>query len=211
MKISPSILDANFQNLQSELDSIATADRIHLDIMDGQYVSNITFGALIFGKIQFPVETEVHLMVDDPQNQFEVFKNIGVSGITFHIENTGQEKAIKFLKDLKSLDLRPGICVDAYTSIDELSDEILDLSDQILLMSVKAGKGGQSFMPEVFDKVKNLRKRGFQGELEVDGGVNLENIVQLKEVGVDMVVVGSFLMKKEPEQRKDVIKKFQRV
>ena len=211
MKISPSILDANFQNLQAELGSIETADRIHLDVMDGQYVPSITFGASLFRQIKFPIETEVHLMVDDPERQFEAFKALGVSGITFHIENTGEEKAKDYLKHLKSLDLRAGICVDGYTPTNELSDEILTIADQILLMSVKAGKGGQSFMPEVFDKAKDLRVRGFLGEIEVDGGVNLENVEQLKEAGVDIVVVGSFVMKKKAEERENIIKQFQNI
>ena len=211
MKISPSILDANFQYLQTEIDSIATADRIHLDIMDGQYVPGITFGAALFRQLQFPVETEVHLMVDNPERQFEAFQAIGVSGITFHIENTGEEKAVEYLKHLKSMKLRAGICVDGHTPQNELSDEILTIADQILLMSVKAGKGGQFFMPEVLDKIKILRERGFKGEIEVDGGVNLENAVPLKEAGVDIVVVGSFLMKKDEQTRKDIIQQFQSI
>lgn len=209
MKIAPSILDANFQNLQSEIDSLATADRIHLDIMDGQYVPSITFGAPLFKQITFPKAAEVHLMVDDPQNQFDAFQELGVSGITFHIENTGPAKAVEFLKYLRSLKIKAGICVDGYSSVDMLSDEVLTLADQVLLMSVKAGKGGQSFMPEVLEKAKRLRSRGFSGEVEVDGGVNLENVKLLKETGVDIVVVGSFLMKRASLERLEVIRQFQ--
>ena len=95
MKISPSILDANFGALQGELDSIATADRIHLDIMDGHYVPNMSFGPSIFSRVRFPIETEAHLMVDEPEKFFDMFEAIGVGGITFHIENTGNETATK--------------------------------------------------------------------------------------------------------------------
>ncbi len=210
MKISPSILDANFQSLQTEVDSIATADRIHLDIMDGQYVPAITFGGKILDSINFPIETEAHLMVDDPEKQFDRFIDLGVKGITFHIENTGKDAA-KFLQELKNKNIRAGICVDGYTSVDVLSDEVLDLADQILFMSVKAGKGGQSFMPEVLEKIKNVRARGFNGEIEVDGGVNLDNVNDLKDAGADIVVVGSFVMKKPAEERPGIIKSFQDV
>ncbi len=209
MKISPSILDANFQTLQSEIDSIVSADRIHLDVMDGQYVPGITFGASILKKIQFPVETEVHLMVDDPEQQFDAFESLGVNMITFHIENT--QDVIKLLQDIKSRNIKAGICVDGYTSTDILSDEVLDIVDQVLLMSVKAGKGGQSFMPGVFDKIKCLRKRGYTGEIEVDGGVNLDNAGDLKSAGADIVVVGNFIMKKEISKRSSVIKDFQKI
>ena len=210
MKIAPSILDANFQNLQSEIDSIATADRIHLDIMDGQYVPAITLGAQILKSINFQTETEAHLMINNPEHQFEAFQNLGVNGITFHIENTkGQE--IKLIKNLKSRGLRAGICIDGDTNLAELSDEAIQAADQILLMSIKAGKGGQTLRPEIFNRIQELRNRDFKGEIEVDGGVNLDNITELKEAGADIVVVGSFLMKKEAEKRKEIIKAFQKI
>ncbi len=211
MKIAPSILDANFQHLQSEINSIQQADRIHLDIMDGQYVPGITFGAPILKHINFPVETEAHLMISDPETQFEAFEKLGVSGITFHIENTGNTKTINLLNNLKIRKSRAGICVDGHTSSEILSDEILRMANQILFMSVKAGKGGQKFMPDVLEKIKDVRNRGFKGEIEVDGGVNLENAKDLKKAGADIVVVGSFIMKKQPEERESIIKAFQKI
>ncbi len=210
MKISPSILDANFQSLQSEINSIASADRIHLDVMDGQYVPAITFGGKILESVNFPVEMEAHLMVDDPEKQFDRFIDLGVKGITFHIENTGKDAA-KYLQKLKELGIRAGICVDGYTAAEILSDEVLELADQILFMSVKAGKGGQSFMPEVLEKIQMVRKKGFAGEIEVDGGVNLNNVKDLKAAGADIVVVGSFLMKKPAIERDEIIKNFQAI
>lgn len=211
MKIAPSILDANWQQLQTEIDSIASCDRIHLDIMDGHYVPNLSFGASMINGINFPTETEVHLMVNNPESFFPMFLDMGVNGITFHIENTGRSEAVKLLKQLKESGVRAGVCVDGYTSIDFLDDEILKVADQILLMSVKAGFGGQAFMPTVLEKIKLLRSRGYLGEIEIDGGVNLDNVTAIKDAGADIVVVGSFLMKKPIKDRTVLISSFQKI
>ena len=211
MKIAPSILDANWQSLQGEINSIATADRIHLDIMDGHYVPNLSFGPPALKDINFPVETEAHLMVDNPENFFEMFQTLGCKTITFHLENTGSDKALEFLKHLKEKNIKPGICIDGNTQPEELTDEILAIAEQVLVMSVKAGFGGQSFMPECMNKIKAIRARGFKGEIEVDGGVNIDNVSGLKEAGADIVVVGSFLMKKSVEERTSIIKNFQQI
>ena len=210
MKIAPSILDANFQHLQESIDSIASSDRIHLDIMDGQYVPSITFGAAILRSLSFSVEVEAHLMVDDPERQFDSFQALGVGGITFHIENT-RGRELELLRDLKLRGIRAGVCVDGDTDLGVLSDEVLLLADQILLMSIKAGKGGQKLRSEIFERIKALRFRGFSGEIEVDGGVNLDNVGDLKIAGADIVVVGSFLMKNDLGKRLDVIREFQKI
>ncbi len=209
MKISPSILDADFNNLSAELESIKTADRIHLDIMDGQYVPNLSFGMAVLKNIKFPVETEAHLMVLNPANFLDDFVKLGVKTFTFHIEATGIPQAIELLKEIKSRGIFAGISIDGYTDPDWLTDEILELADQILVMSVKSGFGGQSFMPAAVLKVEELRARGFSGEIEVDGGINDENFVELAAAGADIVVVGSFLMKKSREKRAEIIKFFQ--
>lgn len=210
MKIAPSILNADFAHFQSELDSLVAADRIHLDIMDGRYVPNLTFGSSILGSITWPKAIEAHLMCDEPQQLFDGFIDLGCMGITFHIENTGQI-AKEYLRYLKTRDVAPGLAIDGYTSTDMVDDEALGLCEQIVLMSVKAGFGGQAFMPEVYDKVKMLRQRGYKGEIEIDGGVNLDNAPNLKEAGADIVVVGSFLMKKPQDARAEIIRQFQDV
>ncbi|HEY5713840.1 MAG TPA: ribulose-phosphate 3-epimerase [Candidatus Gracilibacteria bacterium] len=210
MQIAPSILDADFSSLQAEIDSLQEADRIHLDIMDGQYVPAVSFDVQDLVGITFPVPIEAHLMVDNPESFFERFITLGCSGIAFHIENTGEATALELLTILKNENIRAGICVDGYTDTDELSDEILEIADQVLLMSVKAGAGGQSFMMEVLDKIESLRARGFGGEIEVDGGVTLENAESLKEAGADIVVVGSALMKRTlPADRAGYIEEMQ--
>ncbi len=211
MKISPSILDADFNNLEAELASIKTANRIHLDIMDGQYVPNLSFGMAVLKNIKFPLETEAHLMVLNPANFLDDFVELGVKTFTFHIEATGIPRAVELLKEIKSRGILAGISIDGYTDPDWLTDEILKLADQILVMSVKSGFGGQSFMPASILKVEELRARGFSGEIEVDGGINDENVMELAKAGADIVVVGSFLMKKSREKRGEVIKFFQEV
>jgi len=209
MKISPSVLDANYQQFQAEIDSLCTADRIHLDIMDGQYVPNISFGPPVFKSIAFPVEIEAHLMVENPENFIEMFIVLGCRTITFHIENTGLERAKDLLKVIKSKDINAGICVDGDTEVAILDDEILSLADQVLLMSVKAGFGGQVFREEIYDKIQTLRKKGYKGEIEIDGGVNLENAPKLASAGADIVVIGSALMKKPIEERASIIQTVQ--
>lgn len=211
MKISPSILDADFSNLQSEVDSVASADRIHLDIMDGQYVPNQTFRASDISHVIFPCPLEAHLMVADPESYFDEFTQLGCVGITIHTETQDQERTKYLLHELKSRGMSAGICIDGFTDDSALPDEILFLADQILVMSVKAGKGGQSFMTESLDKIRSLRDRGFAGEIEVDGGINLDNVASLKKAGADIVVVGSFLMKKDSASREGVIGEFHEV
>lgn len=210
MKISPSILDADFSRLGEELDSISSADRIHLDVMDGQYVPNISIGAGVLKKVKFPKETEVHLMTLNPENFVDDFISLGVKTITFHIEATGIPRAITLLKSIKAKGVKAGITIDGYTDPDWITDEMLEFVDQILVMSVKSGFGGQSFMPASLLKVEDLRARGFKGEIEIDGGVNLENISEITDAGVDIAVVGSFLMKKAPAERAALIKDLQK-
>lgn len=210
MKISPSILDADFNNLQEELDSISSADRIHLDIMDGQYVSNLSFGPAMLKNVKFPLETEAHLMVLNPENFVDDFVKLGIKTLTFHIEVTGIPRAIKLLKEIKSRGILAGISIDGYTDPDWLTDEILELADQVLIMSVKSGFGGQKFMEVATLKAEYLRDHGFKGEIEVDGGVNDGNIEEIQKSGIDIAVVGSFLMKESREKRDEIIKKLQK-
>jgi ribulose-phosphate 3-epimerase len=211
MKISPSILDADFQNLQTELDSIAMADRIHLDVMDGHYVPNLSFGLPVLQGLKFPVEIEAHLMVNNPENFIDFFVQIGCQTITFHIENTGQKRALKLLKYIQQTGIKAGICIDGYTEADFLSDDILAVADQILVMSVKAGFGGQQFMEKACEKIQKIRARGFSREMEVDGGIDLDNAPKLKKAGADIVVSGSFIMKKNKEKRAEIIREFQAI
>jgi len=211
MKIAPSILDANFAELQKDLDSIATADRIHLDVMDGQYVPNLSFGPPVLKNLDYPVEYEAHLMVQRPERFVDLFCDMGVSGFTFHWEVVGEDQALELFEELKGRGVKAGICIDGNTDSSALKQSVLEAADQILVMSVQAGFGGQSFMPESIDKIKALRDRGFTGEIEVDGGVNLQNAPSLAAAGADIVVVGSALMKQPIEERAELITAFQKL
>ena len=211
MDISASILDIKLSSLASELRSIATTDRVHLDIMDGHFVPHVTFRAASLIGIPFPVECEAHLMVNDPETFFPEFLSLGVSGIIFHIENTGEKKALALLKHLHEKNIRAGICIDGCTDDAQLSNTLLEMADQVLVMSVKAGKGGQSFQTESLGKIQRLRERGFKREIEVDGGVNLDNAADIKKAGADRVVVGSFLMRKALEERAKIIEAFHKI
>lgn len=211
MKIAPSILDADFTKLQSELDSLKDCERIHLDIMDGAYVPATSFFAEDLKEAVFPIPAEVHLMCEDPFSYFEGFVDLGVMGITFHAETQPEFETIELLKELKEFGVKAGIAIDGYTDIEVLSDEILELADQVLVMTIKAGKGGQSFMPERLDMVKDLRKRGYKGEIEIDGGVKDFNWKESADAGVDIAVVGSFLMKSPLELRQERIKALQSI
>lgn len=212
MLIAPSILNANFGQLQTEIDSIKTANRIHLDIMDGHYVPNLTIGANLLQSVDFgDIPLEVHLMVNEPEKFFYDFVELGVMGITFHIENTGVAKAKELLVDLKACGIAAGICIDGYTSSEFLTDEILDLADQILVMSVKAGAGGQPFMMESLAKIKSLRARGYKKEIEIDGGAKLDNMAAIKAAGCDIAVVGSYLMKSQDSERQERLKALQAI
>lgn len=212
MLIAPSILNANFGQLQAEIDSVITCDRFHLDIMDGHYVPSLTIGAGLLKSIDFRgLPIEAHLMVNEPEKFFYDFLDLGVMGITFHIENTGIAKAKELLADLKNCGVAAGICIDGFTSSDFLSDEILDLADQILVMGVKAGAGGQSFMPEALEKIKKIRARGYTKEIELDGGAKLDNMAAIKAAGCDISVVGSYLMNAQGSERLERLQTLQAI
>lgn len=211
MKIAPSILDANFGALQTDLNSIATADRIHLDVMDGQYVPNLSFGPPVLKNLDYPIEYEVHLMAQNPERFVDLFCDMGVMTFTFHVEVVDEARTLALFADLKSRGVKAGICIDGATEPSVLSDKVIEQADQILVMSVQAGFGGQSFMPESIEKIRALRERGFSGEIEVDGGVNLDNVESLAEAGSDIVVVGSALMKQPSKDRAGLIAEYQNI
>lgn len=205
MNIAPSILDADFSRLQQEINTLKDCPRIHLDIMDGQYVPNTSLISGELEHIDFPVPIEAHLMVQHPEDYFDEYIDLGCMGITFHIETQSTDKTVQLLQELRDQGLKAGICVDGYTDVDVLTDEILEHADQVLIMSIKAGKGGQSFMPEHLEKVRTLRTRGYKGEIEIDGGVKDTNIQSVKDAGVDIAVVGSFLMKQPIDVRQELL------
>lgn len=199
MKIAPSVLTANFTNLEQEIKSIQTADYIHLDIMDGHFVPNISFGPAISKQIEavthLPID--VHLMVTDPLKWIPQFVFSQTKYITIHIEsNHVQESVLTIQKEHVGV----GIAIKPKTPVRAIIPYLNDVS-LILVMTVEPGFGGQSFMGDMMDKVRELvklrKENGLNFVIEIDGGVNDETAKIAKESGVDIVVAGSYLFNME--------------
>src|SRR6478735_1086775 len=192
--INPSILAADFVNMQAELARIATADFVHVDVMDNHFVPNLTFGPQMVGRIQAtsPVPLDVHLMIDDPGRWAPEYAELGAASVTFHLEAATDPVALA--RWLRAIGARVGIAVKPATAVDTLFD-LLDEVDQILVMTVEPGFGGQSFMPETMPKLRRLadeaKRRGSSVWLQVDGGIGESTIAQAAEAGADTFVAGS--------------------
>jgi ribulose-phosphate 3-epimerase len=194
--IAPSILSADFSRLAEavQLADKAGADLIHVDIMDGHFVPNLTLGpqlvAAIRGETRLPID--VHLMVEDPRAFVPLFHKAGADWISLHVEATAHLH--KDLTMIRSLGCKAGAALNPATSIDAL-EEVLDELDFVLIMSVDPGWGGQSFIPSCRDKIRRLRDRfraaGRAVPIEVDGGIKLDNVEDLIRAGMEIVVAGS--------------------
>ena len=195
MKIAPSVLTANFTKLAEEIKSIESADLIHIDIMDGNFVPNISFGPAITKQINdlTNINLDVHLMVLNPLDWVEKFAFDKVEYITVHYESNNFLEAIN---KIKTLNKKVGITIKPNTKVSEIKD-YLKLADLVLIMSVEPGFGGQKFIPSSLDKVKELvelrTNNNYNYLIEIDGGVNKETAPLVKEAGVDISVVGSYL------------------
>tara|TARA_B110000495_G_C23007019_1_gene595051 strand:+ start:57 stop:707 length:651 start_codon:yes stop_codon:yes gene_type:complete len=200
--IAPSILAADFGNLQRDCEMVnnSKADWFHLDIMDGVFVPNISYGMPIINKInEIATKTlDVHLMIVDPERYIETFKNVGADILTVHYEACTHLH--KTIQSIKSNGMKVGVALNPHTSVDLLKDVLNDL-DLVLVMSVNPGFGGQSFIENTYEKVRNLRilreKSGSDFIIEIDGGVNITNAPKLIEAGADALVAGSFVFKSD--------------
>lgn len=196
MKIAPSLLAADFSKLGEEMQDIEKggADLVHLDVMDGRFVPNISFGPPVIQALR-PITKlpfDVHLMIYHPEDYFDILKNIGVEMASFHIEAVTHVDRV--IHALKSANIKCGLAVNPGTSL-SMIDTVLPLLDYVLIMSVNPGFGGQKFIPYAVDKVKQLKKMIIEKQLsvsiEVDGGVNHNNAFLLKNAGADILVAGS--------------------
>ncbi len=193
-RINPSILAADFVNVQAELARIASADFVHVDVMDNHFVPNLTFGPQMVERIQAtsPVPLDVHLMIDDPDRWAPGYAELGAASVTFHLEAAREPVALA--RRLRAIGARAGVAVKPATPVDALL-ELLDDVDQLLVMTVEPGFGGQSFMPETMPKLRRLadeaRRRGSQVWLQVDGGIGEATIAQAAQAGADTFVAGS--------------------
>ena len=200
MKVSPSILSADFGKLADEVKAVseAGADYIHCDIMDGHFVPNLTMGPMIIEAVKKTtnVPLDIHFMVEDIPFFIDMYKHLKPEFISFHIE---EEKHInRVIQKIRNLGIRPSVVLNPATPVCLLEYIVADV-DMVLLMSVNPGFGGQKFIPSVLDKIKELRDLAQRKNpsllIEIDGGVNDKNAPLLKEAGADILVAGSYVFK----------------
>jgi ribulose-phosphate 3-epimerase len=199
-KIAPSILSADFSRLGEEVGAVerAGADLIHVDVMDGHFVPNITIGPLVVTGLRklTSLPLDVHLMIEKPERYIEAFAQAGSTWITFHAEvcpRLGQ-----MIKKVRQLKVRPGVVLNPSTPLKTLYP-VVDAIDLVLLMSVHPGFGGQSFIPSTLKKIERLRRiidqNHYPLEIEVDGGIKAENIGEVSRAGGDIFVLGTGIFK----------------
>jgi len=197
IKIAPSILSADFARAGEEVANITRdgADVLHIDVMDGSFVKNISFGPKFVKEIR-PYSTGIfdcHLMIVNPWNYIRQFADAGADIITVHYEACG-DKLKDTLKAIKDLGVKCGVVINPDTPVEKI-ENVIELCDMVLLMSVFPGFGGQKFIPEVLPKLEQARKlielTGKEIDLEIDGGINKENVRLVKDAGANVIVAGS--------------------
>ncbi|MDY2794451.1 ribulose-phosphate 3-epimerase [Peptostreptococcus anaerobius] len=202
MKLAPSVLSADFANLLNSCKKVENAgcEYLHLDVMDGHFVPNITFGAPIIKSLRKDIKMvfDAHLMITDPDKFIPDLVDAGCDIITVHQEACTHLH--RTIQNIKSYNVKAGVVLNPATPVETIKHILPDV-DMVLLMSVNPGFGGQKFIPEVLEKVKTLRKmideRGLDIEIEVDGGVNSQNIKSLVDAGADVLVAGSAIFNNE--------------
>jgi len=200
IKISPSILSADFSNLGNEIQNLekAGADLIHIDVMDGHFVPNITIGSEVINKLRkyTSLPFDVHLMISPVHDSIKNFANAGADIITIHPEATNN--LIRSIEKIKSYNKKVGISLNPETSVDKVLP-VFHLIDLVLVMSVHPGFAGQKFIENTLDKVKVLRKeidkKKFKIQIEIDGGINFENSKKAIKAGVNILVSGTTIFK----------------
>lgn len=200
--IAPSVLAADFANLQRDIEMVngSEAAWFHIDIMDGIFVPNISFGLPVLKAIKKHAQKplDVHLMIAKPERYIKEFKNAGADILTVHLE--ASTHLHRTIQEIRSEGMLAGVALNPHTPVESLSEVLNDI-DVVCLMSVNPGFGGQSFIPRTFDKIQILKEMitnsQSKAKIEIDGGVNLENASELKNKGADVLVAGNAVFKSE--------------
>ena len=201
VRINPSILAADFANFAGELERICTADAAHVDIMDNHFVPNLTFGQPMVERLQqvSPIPLDLHLMIEDPDRWAPQFAEMGVFSVTFHLE--AATAPVTLARAIRDRGARAGVALRPGTPLAQI-EELLEHFDQLLIMTVEPGFGGQSFMPETMPKLRQAREwaRAHDSEiwLQVDGGISADTIEIAAAAGADTFVAGSAVFRGEP-------------
>lgn len=200
--IAPSILAANYGHLNADLEMLnkSQADWVHVDVMDGIFVPNISFGQMLVKQMKSvsKLPLDVHLMIIDPERYVDSFIDCGAEIVTFHIEAT--KHAHRLISHIQSKGVKAGVALNPQTNVDTL-DDILEGLDLVCLMSVNPGFGGQKFIYRTLHKIRTLKKKIIERNLdtliEIDGGVGLQNAEEILKAGADVLVAGSSVFKSE--------------
>ena len=194
VRINPSILSADFGNLEKALTDISSADAAHIDVMDNHFVPNLTIGLPVVKRLQeiSPIPLDVHLMIENPDTEALRFAEFGVASITFHLE--AAKEPLVLIQKLSQMGVSPAVSVKPQTPIEDTYD-LLEHLDMVLIMTVEPGFGGQKMIDDTLPKIGMLRSeiemRGLRVSVQVDGGVTIENIGRLARLGADTFVAGS--------------------
>jgi len=194
VKIAPSILSADFGRLADEVQAIATADYVHVDVMDGHFVPNLTIGPIVIEAVKraTALPLDVHLMIEDAERWVAAYAKAGADLIGVHVEACPHLH--RTLQQIRDLGKRPSVVLNPATPLESIEWVLGDVA-QVLLMSVNPGFGGQQFIPSALDKIRRLRRmideRGLAVDIEVDGGVKLDNIAAVCAAGATVIVSGS--------------------